>query len=186
MLRYFCPVILAGGNSSRFGVNKVFFYINSFHLLDIRINFFFKIGFSWVYVSGFLNGYSALFDEFLGYGPLIGIFTTYYYFFNMYFTHFIYFPVDINFFSVKIIFLMFLKSRLFYSCCFNFYIFPFLLAVSFNVLNFLFYFSLFFDFYFLSVSFFLNFILLEKMYISKFCFKHFFNFNIYYNYFLFI
>lgn len=186
MLRYFCPVILAGGKSSRFGINKVFFKVNNMYFLDIRINFFLNLGFSCVYVSGFLNGYSILFDEFLGYGPLIGIFTTYSYFFNKYFTHFIFFPVDINFLSIKIMFYMFLKSKFFYSYCFNFYFFPLLLAVSINIFNSIIYFVLFLNFYFLSIAFFFNFILLERIYISKFCLKYFLNFNIYYNHFLLI
>jgi hypothetical protein len=184
MLRYFCPVILAGGNSSRFGINKVFFKVNNICFLDIRINFFFNLGFSSVYVSGFLNGYSVLFDEFSCYGPLIGIFTTYSYFFNKCFTHFIFSPVDINFFSIKIIFYILLKSKIFYSYCFNSNFFPLFLAASINVFYSLMYFILFLNCYFLSIAFFLNFILLERIYISKFCLKYFLNFNIYYNYFL--
>lgn len=186
MLRYFCPVVLAGGNSSRFGINKVFFKIDNMHFLDIRINFFLNLGFSWVYVSGSLNGYSVLIDEFLGCGPLIGIFTTYSYFLNEYFTHFIFFPVDINFLSIKIIFFIFFRSKIFYSYCFNFYFFPFFLAVSVNVFQSLIYFVLFLNFSFLSLAFFFNFILLEKIYVNKFCLKYFLNFNIYYNYFLLI
>jgi len=184
MLRYFCPVILAGGKSSRFGSNKVFFKVNNVCFLDLRINFFFNLGFSWVYVSGFLNGYSILFDEFLGYGPLIGIFTTYSYFLNDCFTHFIFCPVDINFLSIKIVFYMLLKNKIFYSYCFNFYFFPLFLAASVNVFYALMYFVLFLNCHFLSIAFFLNFILLERIYLSKFCLKYFLNFNIYYNYFL--
>lgn len=186
MLRYFCPIVLAGGRSSRFGVNKVFFKNSNLCSLDLRINFFFDLGFSWVYVSGCFHGYCIIFDQFLYHGPVIGIFSIYSFFSNDYLTHFIFFPVDFNFFCKKSLFFILLKSKIFYSYCFDCHIFPFLLALSFNVLYSLFCFVLFLDFYFLSLSFFLNFFLLERLYVNKFYFKFFLNFNIYYNYFLFI
>ncbi|HIH2762789.1 MAG TPA: NTP transferase domain-containing protein [Candidatus Azoamicus sp.] len=184
MLRYVCPVILAGGKSSRFGENKVFFKKNNLCALDLRLNFFFDLGFSWVYISGCFNGYLIVIDDFLYHGPVIGIFSTYSYFLNKYFTHFLFFPIDLNFFCKKNIFSIFFRSEIFYSYCFNLHIFPFLLAASFNVIYSLFYVIFFLDC--LSLSFFLNFILLERFYVNKFCFNFFLNFNIYYNYFLFI
>lgn len=184
MLRYFCPIILAGGKSSRFGLNKAFFKNNNLCALDLRVNFFFDLGFSWVYISGRFNGYLIVVDDSLYHGPVIGIFSIYSYFLNKCFTHFLFFPIDLNFFCKTHVFFIFFRSKIFYSCCFNWHIFPFLIALSFNVIYSLF--CLIFFLNYLSLSFFLNFILLEQFYINKFCSNFFLNFNIYYNYFLFV
>lgn len=186
MLRYICPIILAGGSSSRFGVNKVFFYFNDIIFLDSRINFLFDCGFLDIYVSGYFNGYSIICDEYLKKGPLLGVHTTYFHFFDQFFSHFLFFPVDLNFFCKKIIFFNFLKSEKFYSYYYNLYMFPFLLALSLNVLYILVCFCLSLDFNALSLYIFFNFILVEKIYVNKFYVKYFLNFNIYCNLFLLI
>lgn len=186
MLRYICPVVLAGGSSSRFGINKVFFSFNNIKFLDLRINFLFDFGFLDIYISGNFNGYSIIIDECFKKGPLLGVYTTYLHFFDKYFSHFLFFPVDLNFFCKKSIFFLFLISSFFYSYFYNFYIFPFLLAFSLNVLYVLFCFCLSLNFNILSLYLFFNFVLVEKFYVNKFCFKYFLNLNIYYNLFLII
>lgn len=184
MFRYFCPIILSGGHSSRFGVNKSFFKIKDISLLDFRIYFFFDFGFSVIYISGYIKRYSYISDIFLNRGPVFSILKIYLYFFDSYFTHFLFFPVDLIFNCKKKIFLMLLNCDIFFSYVCHSYIFPFLLSFSFQTYYTVFFFVLNLNFFFSSLNFFFYFILLEKIYISNFYSKFFLNINIYYNFFL--
>lgn len=186
MLRYFCPIILAGGKSYRFGSNKVFFKINAFYLLDLQINFLLDFGFLSIYISGHVKGYFNILDNSLKKGPLNGIFTTYFFLKSGYYSHILFLPIDLFFFCKKFIFFILGKSKIFYSYYCSEVIFPFVLSVSSNVLYFLFHFCLSLHFRFSSLSLFFNFILIEKILIFNFYIKYFLNLNIYYNFFLLI
>ncbi len=184
MLRYFCPVILSGGLSSRFGFNKAFLKIKSTFLLDSRIYFFFDLGFIDIYISGYIRGYSYVSDYFLSKGPVFSIFKMCIYFFDSYFTHFIFFPVDLNFSCKKKFFLMLYRCNIFFSYYVCSYFLPFLLSFSLQIYYNLLFFILDLNFYFLSLQFFLSFIFLENVKAYKFSAINFLNFNNYYNYFL--
>jgi hypothetical protein len=184
MFRYFCPIILSGGRSSRFGVDKAYFKIKGISLLDFRIYFFFDMGFSFIYIIGYIKKYSYMSDIFLNKGPVFSILKIYLSFFDGYFTHFLFFPVDLILNCKKKIFLMLLNCEIFFSYVCNLYIFPFLLSFSLQTYYTILFFVLNLNFFYLSLIFFFDFIFLEKMCIYNFYSKNFLNINIYYNFFL--
>lgn len=184
MLRYFCPVILLGGKSSRFGSNKFAIILNDCSILNNKINMLFSIGFLTVYVSGVINGYFFIYDIININNPVCGILSLYIYFFNEIFSHFFLIPIDIIFFIKKKIFSFFILNKKFYSCFYFDLIFPMLLAYSFGILSFLFRFFLLKKIDLITIRFLFNFIIFENIYFKYFKLIYFFNLNKQYDFFL--
>lgn len=181
MFRYICPVILAGGESSRFGINKIFFSFKDLSFLDFRLNFLFDIGFCDIVICGICYGYSFLFDEYRNKGPVSGCFTILLNKLDEKFSHFLFIPVDMVFFCKRLFFYFFLTYKFFYSYSFNNFFLPLLLSFSFNTFWMLLNLCLLDNVNFVSFKIFFKFILFDYFNIEKFNRKFFLNLNSYYN-----
>ncbi len=101
MFRYICPIIIAGGKSSRMGISKAFYPFNNLKFLDKNINLCFDLGFSLVYTSGNFIKNFCIYDKIFSFGPISPYFSI---LFNKIFTqfsHFLIIPIDMVFIKKK-------------------------------------------------------------------------------------
>lgn len=184
MFRYILPIILVGGESNRFGKNKVFVIIRELSFLDTSLHVLFDIGFINIYISGKCNGYLYIIDEVKNCGPISGFLSIFFSSFIKQFSHCLFLPVDVYCFDNIFIFsfIRFYNKR--HSNFFYVFLLPVLLSISFATALLLFNFCLFLKNKIFSIKFFLLFVLFNY-YNTKFFFKcYYLNLNIYYNFLL--
>ena len=133
MFRYICPIILAGGKSSRMGFSKSFAYINGISFLDRMLFLCFYLGFSIVLISGSYFNYSCICDKNNSSGPISSFYSVTVNNSLIYFSHFLFIPVDIPFLEIGFLLSLIFKSNRNFSYYYGFLFLPILLSFSYNI-----------------------------------------------------
>ncbi len=178
MFRYICSIVLSGGKSLRMGICKSFISFNSIFFLDRVLNFFFDLGFIYVYISGNHFGYFCISDKDLNIGPLSSFYSVLFNNISFFFTHFLFIPVDMSFLKKSIVLFFLLKSKKMFSYCCKTFFFPILISLSLNTKFCIFF---FYNFQAFVIFLLLRFFLLIKLYVYFINRYGFWNINMFYD-----
>lgn len=126
-------VILAGGKSSRMGKNKLYIDYNGLSFLDYNILKFRGFGFKNIIVSGKIENYPSISDDFIDMGPLSGIYTIIFNKISLSYKYVLFVPVDMPFLNKNVIFNMLNNYNYFDIVIYNNYSLPILVNLSKNV-----------------------------------------------------
>lgn len=128
MLSKILPVILAGGKSSRMGTNKLYLDFNGVFFLDNIINLLYKVGFKNILVSGKVEGYNFLEDDFYFIGPFGAIYKA---FFNKHlncYSYYLFVPIDMPFLDESLVLNLILNKVYGSLVCYENFKFPLLIS----------------------------------------------------------
>lgn len=129
MLRYIIPIIIAGGQSSRFGSTKALFFIKSNCVIDQFIFILARVGFFFILINGKYQKYTNILDATACIGPLGLIYTIIKLITQAQFLIVSIDMINVNYYIfVNLIF----KSKNNYTYFCNYHFFPILIKISIN------------------------------------------------------